>query len=34
MKFKYKARNQAGTIQEGLVEASTQANATAAPSTA
>ncbi|OGI25215.1 MAG: hypothetical protein A3J76_03465 [Candidatus Moranbacteria bacterium RBG_13_45_13] len=29
MKFKYKARNQAGAIQEGLVEASTQVNATA-----
>ena len=29
MKYKYKARNQAGGIQEGLVEASTLANATA-----
>lgn len=29
MKFKYKARNQAGTLQEGVVEASTLANATA-----
>ncbi|MDP1845413.1 MAG: type II secretion system F family protein [Candidatus Moranbacteria bacterium] len=28
MKFKYKARNQAGTLQEGVVEASTLANAT------
>ena len=28
MKYKYKARNQAGEIQEGFVEASTLANAT------
>jgi len=27
MKYKYKARNQAGEVQEGFVEASTQANA-------
>jgi type IV pilus assembly protein PilC len=29
MKYKYKARNQAGEIQEGIVEASTTSNATA-----
>jgi type IV pilus assembly protein PilC len=29
MKYKYKARNQAGTLQEGVVEASTTANASA-----
>lgn len=29
MKYKYKARNQAGGVQEGVVEASTPANATA-----
>jgi type IV pilus assembly protein PilC len=28
MKYKYKARNQAGAVQEGIVEASTQSNAT------
>ena len=28
MKYKYKARNQSGEIQEGLVEAMTLANAT------
>ena len=27
MKYKYKARNQAGALQEGMVEASTTANA-------
>ena len=27
MKYKYKARNQAGVLQEGMVEASTTANA-------
>jgi type IV pilus assembly protein PilC len=29
MKYKYKARNQTGTIQEGLIEASTQSSASA-----
>ena len=28
MKYKYKARNQAGAVQEGIVEASTFHNAT------